>query len=82
MRRVVHIAFFALLVYLIGDRAMLHAQGRDAGPAACAELAEQVRYDALGRGFGSAAADSQREAFMSGCLVTGRADQDVAMAAR
>ena len=32
MRRTVHVVFFALLVYLIGDRAMLHAQGRDASP--------------------------------------------------
>ncbi|MGU7839517.1 adhesin [Burkholderia sp. AW33-5] len=82
MRRVVHIAFFALLAYLIGDRALLHAQGRDASPMACSQGAEQVKYDALSRGFGNAAADSQREAFMSGCLVTGRGDRNVAMAAR
>ncbi|KAB0643476.1 adhesin [Burkholderia latens] len=82
MRRAVHIAFFALLAYLIGDRALLHAQGRDASASACSQAAEQVKYDALSRGFGSAAADSQGEAFMSGCLVTGRGTPDVAMAAR
>ena len=43
MRRVVHIAFFALLAYLIGDRALLHAQGRDASPTACSQGAEQVK---------------------------------------
>ncbi|NHL69361.1 adhesin [Burkholderia ambifaria] len=82
MRRVVHIAFFALLAYLIGDRALLHAQGRDASPTACSQGAEQMKYDALSRGFGNAAASSQSEAFMSGCLVTGRGNQDAAMAAR
>ncbi|KWA24118.1 adhesin [Burkholderia territorii] len=82
MRRVVHIAFFALLAYLIGDRALLHAQGRDASPVACSQGARQVKYDALGKGFGSAGADSQSEAFMSACLVSGRGNQDVATAAR
>jgi hypothetical protein len=82
MRRAVHIAFVALLTYLIGDRAVLHAQGRDASPLACEQRAEQVKDDALGRGFGPAAAGSQREAFMSGCLITGRVAQDVATAAR
>ncbi|MBY4865056.1 adhesin [Burkholderia sp. Bp9017] len=82
MRRTVHVVFFALLVYLIGDRAMLHAQGRDASPLACTQAAEQIKYDALSRGFGNAAAGSQSEAFMSGCLVTGRGAPDVAMASR
>jgi hypothetical protein len=41
-----------------------------------------VKYDALSRGFGNAAASSQSEAFMSGCLVSGRGNQDAAMAAR
>lgn len=52
MRRAVHIAVFALLAYLIGDRAILHAQGRDASPLACEQGAAQVKADALGRGFG------------------------------
>ncbi|WP_423380972.1 adhesin [Burkholderia sp. LMG 32019] len=82
MRRAVHIAVFALLAYLIADRAVLHAQGHDASPLACEQGAAQVRADALGRGFGDAAADSQSEAFMSGCLVTGRGNQDVALANR
>ncbi|HDR9357120.1 adhesin [Burkholderia vietnamiensis] len=82
MRRVVHIAFLALLAYLIGDRALLHAQGRDATPSACSQRAEQVKYDALGRGFDAAAAGSQSEAFMSGCLVSGRADMDATTASR
>ncbi|MBN3834394.1 adhesin [Burkholderia sp. Ac-20344] len=82
MRRAVHIAVFALLAYLIGDRAILHAQGRDASPLACEQGAAQVKVDALGRGFGEAAAGSQSEAFMSGCLVTGRGNQDVALANR
>ncbi|MGS0896405.1 adhesin [Burkholderia stagnalis] len=82
MRRVVHITFVALLAYLVADRAMLHAQGRDASPQACSQGAEQVKYDALAKGFGEAAAGSQSEAFMSGCLVTGRGGQDTAMASR
>ncbi|AWV03684.1 adhesin [Burkholderia sp. JP2-270] len=82
MRRAVHIAVFALLAYLIADRAILHAQGRDASPLACEQGAAQVKADALGRGFGEAAAGSQGEAFMSSCLVTGRGNRDVAMANR
>lgn len=80
MRRVVHIVVFALLAYLIADRALLHAQGRDTSPLACEQGAQRVKYDALSRGFGEAAAGSQSEAFMSGCLVTGRGDADVSLA--
>ncbi|MGU7770603.1 adhesin [Burkholderia sp. MR1-5-21] len=80
MRRAVHIAVFALLTYLIADRALLHAHGRDASPLACAQGSERVKYDALSRGFGDAAASSQSEAFMSACLVTGRGGKDVAIA--
>ena len=35
MRRAVHLAVFALLASLIGDRPILHAQGRDTSPLAC-----------------------------------------------
>ncbi|MBN3786732.1 adhesin [Burkholderia sp. Ac-20353] len=80
MRRAVHIAVIALLAYLVADRALLHAQGRDASPQACAQGAERVKYDALGRGFDDAAASSQSEAFMSGCLVTGRGGNDATIA--
>jgi hypothetical protein len=41
MRRAVHIAVFVLLAYLVTDRALLHAQGRDASPLACAQSAER-----------------------------------------
>lgn len=75
MRRALHIAVFALLAYLIGDRALLHARGHDASPLACAQGAERVKYDALSRGFDDAAASSQSESFMSGCLVTGRSSK-------
>src|SRR5258705_6756063 len=71
MRKVFHIAVIALLAYLVGDRAMLHAQARDASSQTCAQGAQQKKLDALGKGFGEAAASSQGEAFMSGCLVTG-----------
>ena len=80
MRKAFHIAVIALLAYLVADRALLHAQGRDASSLACAQGAEQAKYDALGKGFDSAAANSQSEAFMSGCLVTGRAGADVMLA--
>ncbi|MGU7778699.1 adhesin [Burkholderia sp. PU8-34] len=80
MRRAVHVAVFALLAYLVADRALLHAQGRDATPLACAQGSERVKHDALSRGFDDAAANSQGEAFMSACLVTGRGGKDVAIA--
>jgi hypothetical protein len=72
MRKVFHIAVIAVLAYLVADRALLHAQAREASTFACAQGAEQVKLDALGRGFDDAAASSQSEAFRSGCLVTGR----------
>ncbi|KVN98224.1 adhesin [Burkholderia ubonensis] len=79
MRRALHIAVVALLAYLVADRALLHAHGLDASPLACKQGAQRVKHDALGRGFDDAAASSQGEAFMSGCLVTGRGSRDVTM---
>lgn len=71
MRKVFHIAIAVLLTYLVADRAMLHAQAHDANTLTCSQGAEQVRRGALQKGFGDAAASSQSEAFLSGCLVMG-----------
>ncbi|MGT2473056.1 hypothetical protein BZM27_16930 [Paraburkholderia steynii] len=71
-RKVFHIAVIAVLAYLVADRALLHAQAKEASTFACSQGAEQVKLEALGRGFGDAAASSQGDAFRSGCLVTGR----------
>ncbi|CAN0620047.1 Adhesin [Burkholderia multivorans] len=68
-------AIFALVAYLVADRALLHAHGHDASPLGCAQSAERVKYEALGRGFDDAAAGSQSEAFLSRCLVTGANEQ-------
>jgi hypothetical protein len=72
MKKVFNAAVFALLTYLVADRAMLHAQGNDLGSAACTQSAAQVEYDALSKGFSQAAASSQRDAHRSQCLVMGR----------
>jgi hypothetical protein len=71
MRRVFHIAVAVLLTYLVADRTMLHMQAQDTNSVTCSQGAEEVRLDALNRGFGEAGASSQKEAFMSGCLVMG-----------
>lgn len=75
MRKAFHIAVIAVLAWLVADRALLHAQAREASTFACAQGAEQVKLDALDRGFDDVAASSQGEAFRSGCLVTGRGRQ-------
>ncbi|BBU31835.1 hypothetical protein BTHE68_55690 [Burkholderia sp. THE68] len=82
MRKVFKAAVFALVAYLVADRAMLHAQGRDLSAAACVQSAAQVEFDALSKGFSQAAASSQRDAFRSQCLVSGRAQSGEAMAMR
>jgi hypothetical protein len=72
IRKAFHIAVLALLTWLIADRAILHAQTRDASTLTCAQRADQVRHRALDQGFGDAGASSQGDAAMSRCLVTGR----------
>ncbi|MFM0325674.1 adhesin [Caballeronia glebae] len=72
MKKVFKAVVFALVAYLVADRAMLHAQGRDLTASACAQSAVQVEFDALSKGFSHAAASSQRDAFRSQCLVSGR----------
>ncbi|MDR5745061.1 adhesin [Caballeronia sp. LZ029] len=82
MKKAFRAVVFALVAYLVADRAMLHAQGRDIGAASCAQSAAQVEFDALGKGFSHAAASSQRDAFRSQCLVSGHAQPAEAMAMR
>ncbi|MEZ2350046.1 adhesin [Caballeronia sp. RCC_10] len=71
MRKVFNAVVFAVVAYLVADRAMLHAQARDLDASSCVRGAEQVRLDALDKGFSHAAASSQGSAFRSQCLVTG-----------
>ncbi len=71
MRRAFNIAVFLLLAGVIGDRALMHAQAGEKGAISCEKGAEWVRIEALGKGFPEAAAGSQGENFLSGCLVTG-----------
>ncbi|AQH02250.1 adhesin [Burkholderia sp. KK1] len=73
MRTLFKAAVFALVAYLVADRAMLHARASDVTAAACSERAAQVEFDALAKGFDHAAASSQRDAARSQCLVSGRA---------
>ena len=73
MKKVFTAAVFALVAYLVADRAMLHAQGRDLAASSCAQSAAQIEFDALSKGFSHAAASSQRDASRSQCLVSGRA---------
>ncbi|SPB17222.1 hypothetical protein NOV72_04427 [Caballeronia novacaledonica] len=82
MKKAFKAVVFALVAYLVADRAMLHAQGRDIGATACAQSADQIEFDALGKGFSHAAASSQREAFRSQCLVSGRSQSGEAVAMR
>jgi hypothetical protein len=82
MKRVFNAVVFALLTYLVADRAMLHAQGRDMGTASCTQSASQVDFDALAKGFSHAAATSQRDAYRSQCLVMGRGREGEVMASR
>lgn len=81
MRKVFNAAIFALVAYLVADRAMLHAQGRDPDMTSCVQGASQVEFDALSKGFSHAAANSQGDAFKSQCLIMGRprAGETVAM---
>ncbi|GJH11147.1 adhesin [Caballeronia novacaledonica] len=82
MKKAFKAVVFALVAYLVADRAMLHAQGRDIGAASCAQSAAQVEFDALSKGFSQGAASSQRDAFRSQCLVSGHAQPGEAMAMR
>jgi hypothetical protein len=82
MKRVFNAVVFALLAYLVADRAMLHAQGRDMGTVSCGQSASQVEFDALAKGFSHAAASSQRDAYRSQCLVMGRSPSGTVMASR
>jgi hypothetical protein len=72
MRRLFNIAVFALLAYLIADRAMVHAQAGERGTITCQKGAELVKQDARAKGFGETASSVQGENFLSGCLVTGQ----------
>jgi hypothetical protein len=78
MKKTFKAVVFALVAYLVADRAMLHAQGHDIG----AQSAAQVEFDALSKGFSHAAASSQRDAFRSQCLVSGRSQPGEAVAMR
>jgi hypothetical protein len=80
MKKVFNAVVFALLTYLVADRAMLHAQGRDASAGFCTQGAAQVEYDALSKGFSHAAANSQGQAYRSQCLVMGRIRPDMVTA--
>lgn len=71
MKKLFNAAVFAIVAYLVADRAMLHAQARDVDASSCVRGAEHVRLDALGKGFSHAAASSQGDAFRSQCLVMG-----------
>ncbi|MDR5808765.1 adhesin [Caballeronia sp. LZ019] len=82
MKKLFNAVVFAIVAYLVADRAMLHAQARDLDASACVRGAEQVRLDALDQGFSHAAANSQGAAFRSQCLVTGGARAAVWQAAR
>jgi hypothetical protein len=72
MKKLFNAAVFALLAFLVAERAELHAEYRDASTATCSSNATQVEYDALAKGFSHAAAKSQGDGFRSSCLVTGR----------
>ena len=82
MKKTFKAVVFALVAYLVADRAMLHAQRHDIGAASCAQSAAQVEFDALSKGFSHAAASSQRDAFRSQCLVSGRSQPGEAVAMR
>lgn len=72
MRQAFYIAVVLLLGYLMADRAMMRAQAGEIGTITCQQGAEQVKLDALKKGFGEAGSSSQGENFLSSCLVTGR----------
>ncbi|EKS71184.1 MULTISPECIES: hypothetical protein [Caballeronia] len=82
MKKTFKAVVFALVAYLVADRAMLHAQGRDLAASSCVQSAAQIEFDALSKGFSHAAASSQRDAFRSQCLVSGRAESGTAVAMR
>jgi hypothetical protein len=73
MQKIFKVTVLALVAYLVADRATLHAQGSEVAASSCTQLAAQVEYDALAKGFSHAAASSQRDASRSQCLVSGRA---------
>ena len=82
MKKVFTAAVFALVAYLVADRAMLHAQAGEVDAASCARGASQVEFDALAKGLSHAAASSQGDAFRSRCLVMGGSRPAATMAAR
>ncbi len=63
MKKVFNAVVFALVAYLVADRALLHVQGRDGDTISCGQGASQIEFDALGKGFSQAAARSQGDAF-------------------
>lgn len=81
MKKVFNAAVFALVAYLVADRAVLHAPGRDVDSASCAQSGSQAEFAALSKGFSQAAASSQGAAFRAQCLVMGvsRSSEAVAM---
>ena len=72
MRQAFHIAVIVLLGFLISHRALMHAQAGEPGTISCAQGAELVKAHAMRRGFSEAGSDSQGQAFLSSCLVSGR----------
>jgi hypothetical protein len=74
MRRALHIAFIVLVGYLIVNRAIIHSHAGEPGSISCARGAEIVKSEALRKGFSEAGAQSQSEAFVSHCLVSGHAN--------
>jgi hypothetical protein len=73
MRKAFNIAVAAILVFVISDRAFMHAQADEKTSITCAKGAELVKSDALGKGYPEMMSNAQSENFLSNCLVTGRA---------
>jgi hypothetical protein len=72
MRQAFNIAVAILLTFLVTERAIMRTQAAEKGAVTCTQGADLVRLEALGRGFSEAVSSSQKENFLSGCLVTGR----------
>lgn len=73
MKKTFNIAVTAILVFVISDRAFMHAQAGEKTSITCAKGAELVKSDALGHGFPETMSTAQSENFLSNCLVTGSA---------
>jgi hypothetical protein len=71
MRHILTVAVLSVLAFLITNKTVMFAQASPKGTVSCAKGADMTRSDALGKGFSKAAAVSQAENFLSGCLVNG-----------